>query len=350
MLSMILLITAHPGPAHHFAEFAHVLEKEKIPYQIIAAPAVSKTFQHDIMCIEPSDIEAIKEKIQNSTIVITDVASEKWAEIHQWLAEKHPHIRRICYYENPEPYVPGGYSETAAKVIEKAQEIFFANNHLANRGEFSIDLSGKKTAGIGYYNRQNADQILRLKKDPAKWQDLKKSVTDLKHRVLVYIGGANETYYDEAFPHFVDLISTALKTQPEMLENTTLILQQHPRAKTEGNRDVSLLKQTLAQVQLPKNFHLLISPRSTPETLAIADAVLYYQTSMAAEFALANIPSIAQIGHQLYPDALMNAGYAHPASVEELLQLGPYENQKRVEDQLGIDPNWRENLLKALGG
>lgn len=347
-LLTVCFVTAHPGSAEHFAEFSKVCEERQIPHQVFAGQSVSSKFAIPVIEIEPSDLSTIQEAVSDATCVITDVASEKWAELHLWLAKEHPEIRRICYYENPEPYVPGGYSETAAKVIESAQEVFFANKHLACGVEPPVDLSGKVTKGIGFYNRKNADQILHLKKDPAQLLSLKNSVTDPNNKILVYIGGANKAYYEEAFPHFVGMLLTTLIHQPEILENTTFLLQQHPRAKAEGNRDAMLLEQSLAQMELPNGFQMLISPLSTVEVLAIADKVLYFQTSMAAEFAMAKVPLIAQVGHEPFPDVLMRAGYLHLESFAQLLHKNLYENLEQVEEQLGIDPNWRENLVGAL--
>jgi len=63
---------------------------------------------------------------------------------------------------------------------------------------------------------------------------------------------------------------------------------------------------------------------------------------------MAKVPLIAQVGHEPFPDALKRAGYLYLESFAQLLHKNLYENLEQVEEQLGIDPNWRENLAGAL--
>ncbi len=84
----------------------------------------------------------------------------------------------------------------------------------------------------------------------------------------------------------------------------------------------------------------------------LADAVLYYQTSMAPQFALAGIPAI-QVGHDTYPDILVRNNLAPSVSHKEKLLEAvkacakPPTNGKLLAD-LGISPHWLAHLKSAL--
>jgi hypothetical protein len=76
--------------------------------------------------------------------------------LHEKLEKKNPELLRLAYYDNPEPYVPGGYSETAAKVMQLAHRTLFANANLADQPH--------KQKGIGYYPTEEAETLRRLRK------------------------------------------------------------------------------------------------------------------------------------------------------------------------------------------
>ena len=108
------------------------------------------------------------------------------------------------------------------------------------------------------------------------------------------------------------------------LINTILILQQHPRAEERGNHDAGALKNFLERHTLPPNCHIVLSTKEdmpTTHALAISDGVFYHQTSMAAQFALAEIPIIAQVAHKSNPDILLNSGYPFVSSASDLKNI-----------------------------
>jgi len=166
----------------------------------------------------------------------------------------------------------------------------------------------------------------------------------------VYTGGANDVYYNKAFPHFITLLSELAKSNNSPLRDTILILQQHSRAKTEGNLDAKLVNEFLSTQELPQGFSFIISDLPTTKSLAIADRVFYYQTSMAAQFIFAGIP-VMQIGHNTYTDSVVRAGFPSVTNSEQLTQVLSSKtssaNVQLLEKELGIDPNWKENLLET---
>jgi hypothetical protein len=74
-------------------------------------------------------------------------------------------IPRLAYYDNPEPFVPGGYSHTAAEVMREAQGILFANETLAKATIYSE--IGKE---VDFGSRKRTDNSLVL------WKTLKEGL------------------------------------------------------------------------------------------------------------------------------------------------------------------------------
>ncbi|GAB4187322.1 MAG: hypothetical protein Tsb0015_05910 [Simkaniaceae bacterium] len=373
MLPAVCFIAAHPNPASHFAEYIQNLEQEGICCKIIAESSVKEKFsalKSRVSVIDLSNLDKeevllseIEKEIASQSIVITDIATRFWDRLHQRLAERHPAIIRAVYYDNPESQVPGEYSKIAAEVIANAQGVLFANADLAKKGVENdvgepIDLSGKERVAIGYYPRKEAEDILHLKKQPELVAEVK-SAFFARHnicggnpKIFVYAGGANSIYYEKAFPCFIELVSQLLEREDSPLQDTVIVLQQHPRAAKEGNKDAKLAEKLFAKNKLPPGFHFVVSDMPNTLSLAIADGVFYYQTSMAPQFVFANIPLIAQIGHEKYEDALMRAGFPFALTagqLEEILSARESKNAKVfLEKELGIDPSWQKNISTWL--
>ena len=222
-----------------------------------------------------------------------------------------------------------------------------------------IDLSGKTLFGIGYYPKEEANKIAKARADRASVEHIRRRLferngipNEPKKRVLVYAGGANEDYYTHAFPHFMKLIAELAKQSDSPLQDTVLVLQQHPRAPKEGDKDANEVKRFLTSTELPKGFHVIISDLKTPEALAIADGVLYYQTSMAAQFIFAGIPTVVQVGHDEYQDVATRSGVPKVATSGELSHAlspeTPAPSSRSLEEDLGIDSSWRESFIRAI--
>ncbi len=187
MASNVCFITAHPNPANHFAEFVKVFEEQDTSCTILAEQNVQGKFSQVKSNVIPFDAsilendsfyEQLISKIPVDSILVTDIGSEKWADLHQKLAQDHPNIKRIAYYDNPEQYVPGGYSELAARVIDTAQAVLFANKTHVQQGiekspGIALDLSKKELIGVGYYPEKEAQTILAQRQNTLKVQEMK---------------------------------------------------------------------------------------------------------------------------------------------------------------------------------
>lgn len=135
-----------------------------------------------------------------------------------------------------------------------------------------------------------------------------------------------------------------------------IVIQQHPGAKitNQDREQVSLtLKEFGDKKGMPK---IIVSDFSTDEAQVLADAACYYQTSMAAQFALAEIPTF-QIGHEPYNDILIKNSYA-PAITDAIqfvrqiedLQKGIVKLPPRnlILKSLGIREDWVKGVIKII--
>lgn len=372
MLPTVCFVTAHPNPSNHFVQYVQAFEERGVTCTVIADKNVSKKFvslKADVIELDlnskgwMSEIEGVLAK---QSIVITDIASERWICLHDWLKRCHPGIERAVYYDNPEQYVPGGYSEMAAKVIQSAQIVLFANALLPEKGieieeGIPIDLSKKTLYGIGYYPQSDAESILKMRNDEETRKQLrdtflsKMKIEYCGQKIFIYTGGANDEYDCEAFPHFVDILSELVCLKGAPLKGKIVIIQQHPRAPKRGNHDAKKLSEFLERHSLPENCSIVLSTKDdmpTIHALAISDGVFYHQTSMAAQFALARIPVIAQVAHKRNCDILLNCGYPFVKEATDLAAIMNGEHSdadsSQVEKELGIDANWKDNLFQIL--
>jgi hypothetical protein len=332
ILEAICFIACHGGPADHFATFAESLQQRVEVYA--TGPALAKFQERGIevrysFSIDPEKEDALAAQIAKMcahySVVITDLGHPFDIKLHKALAACTPHVRHLAYYDNPEPYVPGGYSTVAAEVMSLADGTLFANAHLAE-------------TGIGYYPIQHAEKIAkrRLHERSFVRQTFfqKHNLEDTGQKVLVYFGGNNETYFSQALPAFLNLLE---QSHPD---NTLIVLQQHPGAK-QKNLDREAVAHT----------SIIVSELNTEEAQVLADAALYYQTSMSPQFVLAGIPTI-QIGHEPYEDILVKNHLCPSVTTLEqwkACNLTPQDIPRAIIlDGLGIRENWLENLQKAF--
>ena len=130
-----------------------------------------------------------------------------------------------------------------------------------------------------------------------------------------------------------------------------IVLQQHPGAKAK-NIDRKLLEDWMQQNGSIPQF--CISSMSTDDALVIADAALYYQTSMAPQFVIAGIPTV-QVGHEIYQDVLVknqlcvcvNSGKDFAGALESLQKKPVAGSLFAVKQGLGMRDDWAE-VLKNL--
>lgn len=345
MLSVCFL-TAHPGPANHFVEYAKVYEERGVPYHILSGDTTAEKFTCAGLKVS---VLTDEEHLKDAQMVIFDTSQvERAASIK----ERFPGVKRVLYYDNPDAYVPGGYSESIAKAAKVADAILFANTNFISKPIFSsvdtpIDLQAIERMATGYFPLQEAEKIAaakdtneaKLRTDFFAHQALK----DEGQRIVTYLGGANPEYYEKAFPAFCEMV---FALNPDTYKDVIFVIQQHPRARQEGNPDLEILGKYGEEGPI-----VVTSKHQTIDAVAISDQVYYYQTSMAAQVAFAKILPI-QIGHQVNADVMVTSGFPVVTNVEMLSRT--LQKKEGIEGDtldaltkaLGVDPNWKERIVE----
>jgi hypothetical protein len=373
----VCLIACHGGPADHFATFVENLSGDVGSIEIHASGPALKKFQErgievkfpfSIDNISPEDEDVLAEQIakicSKASVIITDVGHAFDIKVQKALARQVAHIPRLAYYDNPESYVPGGYSAVAAEVMLAASGILFANSTLAKTPIFQepgkeIDFGSREKVGIGYYPINQAEKIAnrRAAEQLSMRQILfaKNGLVDAGQKVLVYFGGNNEEYFSKAFPAFLSLLEEGMKQSD--FSNLVIVIQQHPGAKgknIDGNMVSAWMDKYNKTGQAPR---MILSDFSSDDAQTIADGALYYQTSMGPQFVLAGIPTI-QIGHETFEDILIRNQLS--PSVTDVVQfisvIDGLTHQKKETPRevifkgLGIKADWLPTLEKAIKG
>lgn len=368
----ICFIACHGGAADHFAVFADDLVKKGHSVQIYATgPALNKFQRCKIEGLhefsledgksEKQVAEELAAKCQRAAVVITDVGHVFDLALQKALANIAPRVERIAYYDNPESYVPGGYSETASQVMQHAHKVLFANANLAKDPIYQapskeVPLACDSKIGLGYYPLQQAQGIAKRRASEQTQMRAKffshYDVVDKGQKVFVYAGGNNEAYFSKALPACLQFIGN-LSIERD-LSDIVIVLQQHPGAKAK-NIDAHLVEQWLKERGNPYFPKVIISDMSTDDALVLADTMLYYQTSMGPQFVLAGIPTV-QIGHECYEDILVKNRLCLVVNSAENLELALQALQESeaqassevVETGLGIRSNWSERLERVV--
>jgi hypothetical protein len=365
----ICCIACHGNSADHFATFAQALSKEGISVQAFASGPALKRFQDrsvnviefskDPKCID-GEVARIVEACSTALAVIVDVGDPACIKFMRQLSERD--IRRIAYYDNPESFVPGGYSTVASQVIECADTILSANSELT-RFESSpgcpISLKDKWVIGLGYYPIEKAEGIKKLRTSERRESSRKAffkqhDMKDTGQKIVVYFGGNNAEYFD-LFPFFLSMIEKESKRSD--LSDLVFVLQQHPGAKLGSNKDGLALdaweREHEGMAHVPK---FVISKGSTDDAQVYADEGWYHQTSMGPQLVLEGLPTAQVPGP--YGDILVRNGFApsietpeqfHDAIVR--VRRGKYDvpDEKELCKKLGIRPDWVRQLKIATG-
>jgi hypothetical protein len=363
----ICVIASHGAPADHLATYIQKLPKSDYTFDIYASePALSKFREKNIEVRHPFSLEqqeALAEQIAKAchaySVVIADTG-HPFAEVMQKaLAQHAPKAVRIAYYDNPEVYVGGGYSKYAGASLPLAQIVLFSNSKLATTKLFQDDgkeivLDKQKKVGLGYYPVSQADAIAERRKsehEALRKQFLsKQNIQDTNQKVLVYFG-ANNTDYFQAFDDFLSLLEQMMKKVDA--SKFVVVLQQHPGAKKEDidKKKIEAWKEKHPQLA-PTG---VVSDISSNDAQVIADAALYYQTSMGPQFVLAGIPTM-QIGRVSYDDVLVRGKLCPSiATCDQLMQAVQMldKEQKSIDrkailEGLGTQSDWLETLKKVL--
>lgn len=369
----ICLIACHGGPADHFSTFAQELSKQGYQVQVYGSGPALKKFQDRHIEVIPFNIEELDQSgqeemakllaksCQNATLVLTDLGHPFDVTIQKSLKEIAPNVKRIAYYDNPEPFVKGGYSQVASCVMQLASKVLFANSTLAEHPIYQetnveIDLPHEQRIGLGYYPILQA-QALAKKREEQKVEKRgqflqSQQIVDLGQKIWVYFGGNNEEYFDLAFPAFVKQLTQSIDQKD--LSDAIIVLQQHPGAKAK-NRDKEQFEKCQKEMSKSSNApQLIVSNTATDDILVFADSAFYYQTSMGPLMALAHIPTL-QIAHETYPDVLVrNHLCASVTNANDLVYQLDQLSEEKSEDlsvlyqSLGINNQWFEVLENEL--
>ncbi len=372
----VCLIACHGGPADHFATFAENLIRDGYQVEIYASGPALKKFQERNMSVamsfnadnltnaQETELAAqIAQRCTKAAAVLTDVGHHFDIALQHALAEIAPEVLSAAFYDNPEPYVPGGYSSIAAQVMLLAKRVLFANANLAREALFQepnkeIILPFKERFGIGYYPVAQADRIAarraadhdRMRKELFS----KHGIEERGQKALVYFGGNNEEYFTKAFPAFLTFLSEGMKLAD--LSKFVIVLQQHPGAKGK-NIDRMQLEAWIKECGDAKGAPtIVISDQSSDEMQVVADGALFYQTSMGPLFALAGIPTL-QVGHETFKDVLVRGGLCQSVTnasdfvkaASALKSVPVTEEQRRIIfKSLGIKEDWFRLFKLAL--
>lgn len=371
----ICCVVCHGGPADHFATFLPELQKKGIQVHVHATPGVIGKFKgmniqvntlnlDDVSVSEIDIAKILAEKCSKVAILLTDLGSSFDISLQTVFKEYNPHVKRLVYYDNPKAYVPGGYSNVADKTMQLADRVLFSNSNLARspiyiskEKESSIPL--QKRFGIGYYPMARAEEISQKRLEEKKTNFMRKKfleqhqIQGKNKKLVVYFGGNNNEYYDFAFPAFLKFVADGMKQSD--LSHLVFILHQHPAAKN-SNRDWNLMNDWLKEIQGNQRAPIFIlSQWDSNQIQTLADCALYYQTSMAAQFALAGIP-IIQIGHETYNDILVkNKAIPSILNTDSFIEIlvkgncgtGQSDLESLIE-YLGIRHDYCEALIEAI--
>lgn len=379
---LVCFIVCDGGPAGHFAAFVNNLfDENQLHIHIYAnGPALNKLRDSNLrpgIQLQPFTIDdsnreqqeqVASELIDNclkqgARTIIVDIGNKFDAVFQSVSSTKNLStntVRFWTYYDNPEPYVPGGYSIKAEDTIKPSKHILFSNMNLAKTDSVIyslpdklIDLTNKSVHGIGYYPVLEVEKLAKqreLERDPLRAEN---NWTNVNH-LFVYFGGNNDAYFNQAFPTFLSSLSQVDK---DLLKDILFLIHQHPAAKKE-NRDGILLKAW--QEKNPHIQSVISTLKTSDQAQIVADAALYYQTSMAPQFSLLGLPTM-QVGHEVYNDVLVKFNLCYTATNPIELATGLASMKQRNEacdktqqskeliyNAIGYTADWPNNLRRII--
>lgn len=363
-LFIIWFVVCHAAPATHFSEQIIDLREKGYHVEVAATgPGYNKLIEKGIDAhqFDPSNLTSLAKRFSSNQIVITDCGDIAIKELHSILEQRG--ITHLAYYDNPESFVPGGYSKTAAEILPVSSGVIFANKHLADRPLYTspdqpMELANIQKFGLGYYPYSDALKIRNSRISnqlPLRQKFFSQhNIEDQGQQLIVYYGGNNNEYYQKAFPCFLKILADA-SADDQFSAQTIVIFQQHPGAK-KNNIDGKMLNQWLERkrFQLP----IVVSTMDYDSSQILADAVCYYQTSMSPMYALAEIP-LAQIAHVPYLDCIVANGLCPSINTSQELiafvsSISDSQNDvdlQSVLETIGYDECWinhYETILQSF--
>jgi hypothetical protein len=364
LLSAICFVMTHAGPAEHAAVFKEGLEQRGHEVHIYAdGPALEVLVRQGVMeglyplnNLEMDAVDWIVAREAGVSALVLDVSSFLSLELMERFERQSPSTLRVAYYDNPEPYVPGGYSLVASKVMGKASRVLFAYGYLEKVPLYEapfveVELALDRRFGIGYIPLDTAKALQEVRsktKTRAKRQFLVDQGYEEDKKVFLYAGGNNRDYFERGFPFFLHLLSKAQEEGID-LSSWVILFQQHPGAKqdnVDGRRLQAWIEEHGSWDKAPS---WVVSHCTTEEAEPFVDAILYTQTSMGVRWAIAGIPTF-QVRSELYEDLLVRYGMAEWAvSLTPLLggETRPKEGPS-IEVLLGYRRDFLDRLERAL--
>jgi hypothetical protein len=129
------------------------------------------------------------------------------------------------------------------------------------------------------------------------------NLTELKNpKIITYIGGNNEVYFDKALPAFIKFIDESIINRLD-LSNLCFNFHFHPGSKKE-HKDKDLILKLMEKYKTDPGFPKIFFSENLDNALILADTIFYHQTSMSPLFLLAGI-KCAQVGHEAFPEILL---------------------------------------------
>lgn len=374
--TVVAFVAFHAGPANNFAEFATRLAQDGYEIRVYASEIAAKKFQQrNIPIAFPFTIDRlspsaeadlatqIADRCSRAAVVITDVGHPLDTAVHKQLAERAPQVLRRVYYDNAEPYVSGGYSQTAAKVMSVAPKVLFANANLVNeplRSEPNqeIPLPVENRVGLGYFPMDEVKAMAtRREKEQATLRARffsQHGIPDEGQKIMALFGGNNEVFFDKDLPAFLRFLEEA----SAMCDSSRQIIlfQQHPGAKSK-NRDGQEIdkwkEKNRENANLPKWIN---SDWNIEDVQALTDVGIYCQTSTSPRMYLAGIPLI-RVGDQPYEDVLVKnhlipSATSTPEWIKAISECSSHQDVKIQREQvlraLGANPDWFQILKQTL--
>ena len=198
LLFTVGFLAVHPNTGSHFAALGEVLKENGIPYVSYGADQAKEKMEGRIDVIDISEAEGplsqldeirlaekastLAKRISGEVdLLLIDVGSPFSKSMVEAL--KFKKVEVWPYYDNFEPFVPGGYSDVAEEIIALAGRSLYASAHLSEE------------LGIGYYPLEDLEETLCLKNSPEK-KDLffEKHRLDPSLPLMIFLGGASKAY------------------------------------------------------------------------------------------------------------------------------------------------------------
>ncbi len=374
----VCFFSCHPAPANQFIDLSTIAKEAGATCVYIAGGESSYKIlsphskdTHFFSIDSELDLTASKiaDLISTCDILITDLPNPFTQLVVSNLKGRASAVKLVGYYDNPETFVPGGYSKQVGKVVQYLDAIFFRNGLHEAMPIFSelgcaMDLDAVKKVGIYYSSIPKEVERMKVQRQDRFLQRKRffehQKLSDRGQQLVLISGGANSVFYHETIPHFLHLLEESIKSG--LLPDSTIVYQQHGRAKTEdGNPDGKQILAWKASFLDPFSGpkpEFVFSHLPFNDAVVLSDFILYHQTSDNAKFYLLGIPTL-QVSKEPYPDLLIRNGLIECASTPEILthvwnqakkDPSPKIHKDVVYKEMGYSPDFSVIFTYSLKG